>query len=320
MLQGHRNRARSGARIGVRRPGRVWHRRPACRCRCCSGGRDDCDFLAGAGRDARSTCPQSGRTGCAACPYHSCARAQRSIERNRPRAPLRERSSIRQAARCRGAEVTLTDTAGRKAVAIHTDASGQFVVRDLPPGDYELVVLARVRDGHQSSEARCWRECARLADDAAGDALGDDHGRLRGTVGDETNALPQQRDLPDGCRTGTTDTGRRRPGAEEAQRHQAGLPVSPCGRHHRSPDGRIDVQGATFNIVPVLAATGAEPPQESSSTPRSPPSVNGSSPRRCSTARPWRSPSPFRSLSSGAKIYAVTVSSSRMGRGVWRPG
>ena len=54
-----------------------------------------------------------------------------TIERDRPRAPLRERSSIRQAARCRGAEVTLTDTAGRKAVAIRTDASGQFAVRDL---------------------------------------------------------------------------------------------------------------------------------------------------------------------------------------------
>lgn len=163
-----------------------------------------------------------------------------------------------------GAQVTLTNTTGGATVAIRTDASGQFIARDLPAGDYELVVRL---PGFATVTNR-----VKLA--AGGNVRGSltmPLGTLSETITiacGEPSVMRRMRYLNNAIFpiVAAQELPIRVGGNIRAPRKlsdtRPACPSAPAAETIVRLTARIDVTGATFDIVPVPAATGVEPAQE----------------------------------------------------------
>ena len=163
-----------------------------------------------------------------------------------------------------GVQVTLTNTAGGASVTMRTDASGQFAARDLPAGDYDLVARA---PGFATVTNR-----VKLA--AGGNIRGSltmPLGTLSETITiacGEPSVMRRMRYLNNAIFpvVAAQEAPIRVGGNVRAPRKLSDVrPACPSAVAAETIvrlTARIDTNGLVLEIVPVPAATGAEPPQE----------------------------------------------------------
>jgi Carboxypeptidase regulatory-like domain/Gram-negative bacterial TonB protein C-terminal len=163
-----------------------------------------------------------------------------------------------------GVQVTLTNTAGGAPVIVHTDASGQFVARDLSAGEYELV--ARL-PGFATVTNR-----VKLT--AGGNVRGSltmPLGTLTETITvacGEPSVMRRMRYLNNAifpivaAQEAPIRVGGNVRAPAKIRDTRPGCPSAPAVDTIVRLTARIGTNGSVFDIVPVPAATGAEPAQE----------------------------------------------------------
>ena len=170
-----------------------------------------------------------------------------------------------------GVNVTLTSTTGRPAVTMQTDASGHFVARDLPAGEYELVATLpgfatftnRVTlAAGQNLQGSVTLQLGTLQETITVACMGPSAAIERRLSDRPIYVTADARPLL--VRVGQTPI--RVGGNVRAPRKildvRPACPAAPAAETVVRLTGRIDTNGAVYDVAPVPPSAGAAPPRE----------------------------------------------------------